>query len=89
MTARTYYAPHGGLPPQTDLLTGRAVFTEAYAVIPKGVIYTIIWDKRENGEDGTPKELPLHHRLSLRSRSQVRCGNTNSMKSLYQQRLEP
>ena len=32
-----YYAPTGGLPPQTDLLTGRAVFTTAYAVIPKGV----------------------------------------------------
>ena len=32
---RTYYAPHGGLPPQTDLITDRAVFTDAYAVIPK------------------------------------------------------
>jgi (S)-ureidoglycine aminohydrolase len=27
--ARSYYAPHGGLPPQTQLLTDRAVFTEA------------------------------------------------------------
>ena len=36
MTGRTYYAPQGGLPPQTQLLTDRAVFTEAYAVIPKG-----------------------------------------------------
>ena len=27
-------------PPQTELHTGRAVFTEAYAVIPKGVIPT-------------------------------------------------
>jgi (S)-ureidoglycine aminohydrolase len=42
MTGRTYYAPHGGLPPQTDLLTGRAVFTEAYAVIPKGVMSDIV-----------------------------------------------
>jgi len=32
---RSYYAPRGGLPPQTDLITDRAVFTEAYAVIPK------------------------------------------------------
>ena len=32
---RTYYAPKGGLPPQHDLITDRAVFTEAYAVIPK------------------------------------------------------
>ena len=40
--ARSYYAPAGGHPPQTDLLTGRAVFTEAYAVIPKGVMRDIV-----------------------------------------------
>lgn len=33
--SKTYYAPKGGLPPQTDLITDRAVFTDAYAVIPK------------------------------------------------------
>lgn len=38
----SYYAPGGGLPPQTDLLTGRAVFTEAYAVIPKGTMSDIV-----------------------------------------------
>ncbi|MHC8509680.1 MAG: bifunctional allantoicase/(S)-ureidoglycine aminohydrolase [Rhodospirillales bacterium] len=38
----TYYAPQGGLPPQTQLMTGRAVFTEAYAVIPKGVLSDIV-----------------------------------------------
>jgi (S)-ureidoglycine aminohydrolase len=37
-----YYAPTGGLPPQTALHTGRAVFTEAYAVIPKGVFSDIV-----------------------------------------------
>jgi (S)-ureidoglycine aminohydrolase len=37
-----YYAPIGGLPAQTDLHTGRAVFTEAYAVIPKGVFSDIV-----------------------------------------------
>ncbi len=37
-----YYAPNGGLPPQTQLLTGRAIFTEAYAVIPKGVMSDIV-----------------------------------------------
>lgn len=48
---RSYYAPHGGLPAQTDLMTGRAVFTEAYAVIPKGVMSDIVtsflpnWDR--------------------------------------------
>ncbi len=30
-------APADGLPPQDALMTGRAVFTEAYAVIPRGV----------------------------------------------------
>ena len=42
MSDRTYYAPHGGLPPQSQLLTGRAVFTEAYAIIPKGVMSDIV-----------------------------------------------
>ncbi len=37
-----YHAPEGGLPPQTALHTGRAVFTEAYAVIPKGVMSDIV-----------------------------------------------
>lgn len=51
MSAPTYYAPLGGLPPQSQLLTGRAVFTEAYAVIPKGVYSDIVtsylpfWEK--------------------------------------------
>lgn len=40
--ARPYYAPTGGLPPQTRLLTDRAVFTNAYAVIPKGVLTDIV-----------------------------------------------
>ena len=42
MTDRTYFAPTGGLPGQEQLLTGRAVFTEAYAVIPKGVMTDIV-----------------------------------------------
>lgn len=42
MTDRTYYAPHGGLPPQTQILTDRAMFTEAYAVIPKGTMSDIV-----------------------------------------------
>ncbi|WP_148861424.1 bifunctional allantoicase/(S)-ureidoglycine aminohydrolase [Marinobacter fonticola] len=37
-----YYAPAGGHPPQTQLLTDRAVFTDAYAVIPKGVMRDIV-----------------------------------------------
>ncbi|MEZ5925936.1 MAG: bifunctional allantoicase/(S)-ureidoglycine aminohydrolase [Hyphomicrobiaceae bacterium] len=42
MTAPRYYAPEGGLPPQTRLMTGRAVFTEAYAVIPRGTNSDIV-----------------------------------------------
>lgn len=38
----TYFAPPGGLPPQTALHTGRAVFTEAYAVIPRGCFSDIV-----------------------------------------------
>lgn len=36
-----FYSPQGGLPSQKALLTDRAVFTTAYAVIPKGVISDI------------------------------------------------
>ncbi len=36
-----YYAPHGGHPGQDQLLTDRAVFTDAYAVIPKGTMRDI------------------------------------------------
>jgi (S)-ureidoglycine aminohydrolase len=42
MSNRNYFAPHGGLPGQTELLTGRAVFTESYAVIPRGVMSDIV-----------------------------------------------
>ena len=42
MSDRPYYAPTGGLPPQTQLLTDRAMFTEAYAVIPKGCFSDIV-----------------------------------------------
>ena len=47
----SYYAPKGGLPPQTQLMTGRAVFTDAYAFIPRGVFSDIVtsylpgWEK--------------------------------------------
>ena len=37
-----YYAPTGGHPGQEQLLTDRAVFTEAYAVIPKGTMRDIV-----------------------------------------------
>ena len=37
-----YYAPPGGLPAQTTLMTGRAIFTNAYAFIPKGCFSDIL-----------------------------------------------
>ncbi|QEA38419.1 (S)-ureidoglycine aminohydrolase [Pistricoccus aurantiacus] len=51
MAERSYYAPKGGLPGQTQMTADRAIFTEAYAVIPKGVMRDIVtsflpfWDK--------------------------------------------
>ena len=46
-----YHYPQGGLPPQTALMTQRAVFTESYAFIPRGCFSDIVtsylpgWDK--------------------------------------------
>ncbi len=46
-----YFAPKGGHPGQEQLLTDRAVFTDAYAVIPKGTMRDIVtsflpfWDE--------------------------------------------
>lgn len=42
MQHNNYYAPHGGLDGQKSLLTGRSVFTEAYAFIPRGVMSDIV-----------------------------------------------
>jgi (S)-ureidoglycine aminohydrolase len=41
-TNTPYYAPRGGLPGQTELTTNRAMFTEAYAVLPKGTMTDIV-----------------------------------------------
>ena len=38
----SYYTNYGGHPPQTDLLTDRAIVTEAYTVIPRGVLRDIV-----------------------------------------------
>jgi len=38
----TYSTPPGGLPPQTALMTQRAVFTQSYAVIPRGCFTDIV-----------------------------------------------
>ncbi|MDK3072305.1 bifunctional allantoicase/(S)-ureidoglycine aminohydrolase [Sedimentitalea sp. JM2-8] len=41
MSISPYFAPTGGHPPQEQLLTDRAMFTDAYAVIPKGTMRDI------------------------------------------------
>jgi (S)-ureidoglycine aminohydrolase len=47
----SYHFPRGGHPPQTQLLSDRAVFSEAYVFIPKGVMRDIVasnlpfWEK--------------------------------------------
>lgn len=47
----TYATPIGGLPTQESTLTGKAIFTTAYAVIPGGVMRDIVtsylpfWEK--------------------------------------------
>ncbi len=38
----TYAVAEGGLPPQSARLTDRAIFTTAYAFIPKGVMADIV-----------------------------------------------
>lgn len=48
---RSYFAPKGGLPPQSALMDERAVFTESYAVIPGSTMTDIVtsnlphWEK--------------------------------------------
>lgn len=41
-TPSGYYAPRGGLPRQSELTTDRAMFTEAYAVLPRGTMRDIV-----------------------------------------------
>jgi (S)-ureidoglycine aminohydrolase len=38
----TYHVPRGGLPGQRELATDRAIFTEAYAVLPSGTMRDIV-----------------------------------------------
>jgi (S)-ureidoglycine aminohydrolase len=38
----SYFAPQGGLPPQTRLTTDRSIFNEAYVVIPRGSMTDIV-----------------------------------------------
>ena len=47
----SYFVPRGGLPPQTDLTTDRAVFTEAYAVLPRGTMRDIVTSRLPHWDD--------------------------------------
>lgn len=69
MSHNSYYAPHGGLDGQNSLLTGRAIFTQAYAFIPRGVMSDIV-----------TSSLPFwsHTRLWMVSRPMSRFSETFS-----------
>jgi (S)-ureidoglycine aminohydrolase len=47
----TYYVPRGGLPGQEELTTDRAVFTEAYAVLPRGTMRDIVTSRLPHWDD--------------------------------------
>ncbi len=50
----SYWVPTGGLPGQTELTTGesgRAVFTEAYAVLPRGTMRDIVTSRLPHWDD--------------------------------------
>jgi (S)-ureidoglycine aminohydrolase len=46
-----YHVPTGGLPAQTELTTDRAVFTEAYAVLPRGTMRDIVTSRLPHWDD--------------------------------------
>jgi (S)-ureidoglycine aminohydrolase len=46
-----YHFPTGGLPPQRQIMSDRAVFTPSYAVIPKGVMTDIVTSKLPHWEN--------------------------------------
>ena len=64
----SYYVPTGGLPGQTELTTNRAVFTEAYAVLPRGTMRDIVtsllpfWERPDCGS--SPARCPVSPRPS-------------------------
>ena len=47
----SYYVPRGGLPGQDELTTDRAVFTEAYAVLPRGTMRDIVASRLPHWDD--------------------------------------
>jgi (S)-ureidoglycine aminohydrolase len=47
----SYWVPTGGLPGQGELTTDRAVFTEAYAVLPRGTMRDIVTSRLPHWED--------------------------------------
>ncbi|MEJ8574615.1 bifunctional allantoicase/(S)-ureidoglycine aminohydrolase [Microbaculum marinum] len=51
MAVPTYAKPIAGHPPQTQLMTDRAVFKEAYAFIPRGVMRDIVTSRLPHWQD--------------------------------------
>ena len=67
MTNPAYIVPPGGMPEQSGLITDRAVFTDAYAVIPGGVMRDIVtskfpfWEKTRAWVLARPQFAPYPH----------------------------
>ena len=51
MSSASYFAPKGGAPSQRQIMTDRAVFTEAYAVIPQGTMMDIVASRLPHWQD--------------------------------------
>jgi glyoxylate utilization-related uncharacterized protein len=67
----SYYLPRGGHPAQTELTTDRAVFTEAYAVLPRGTMRDITASRRRR-----PARHARQHR-HLRARQAITFPETH------------
>ena len=57
MSAHRYFTPVAGLPPQQALLTDRAVITEAYTIIPRGVLRDIVTSRTPLSSESHQKML--------------------------------
>ncbi len=63
MSSTSYFSNVGGLPPQTQTLSSKAVFKTAYAVIPKTVMSDIVTSVLPTGPNARLDHRPSHDRL--------------------------
>ena len=77
----TYATPPGGLPGQSELLTDRAIVTEAYTVIPKGVLRDIVTSNlpgftRTRSRSSSSRSLPAAERTGPSRRRGSRASSS-------------